>query len=251
MFGAGPTALAATAVEVFDAARGSREALLLMADGGHLDLLADLPDRDDLIASGRLRLVRTADAYPDRDPARLAAAFSATLRGVLADGWTGMRVVADNTPLARGNDGAFADWLRWEHVTHRWQQHEPVVGVCWFDTDVVGPQRLTQLAQVHPQAFGADQVPTFQVLMADGAAAVVGDVDAHEVPRLVDLLAHTPHGDELLVDLDRVGYLHHTTFAALELSLADVARIRLLGASDVLRRVWEVVGGDVTRVELD
>lgn len=127
VFGHGPSALASAAAQVFHTARGSGEAFVLVTDDADVASLTALPGREELLASGRLRVLCTAAAYPHRDPARLFAAWSAELTGLLAAGWTGMRVVADNTPLARGSDGAFAAWLGWEHTTTLWQAANPVV----------------------------------------------------------------------------------------------------------------------------
>lgn len=250
VFGAGSASLARTAVAVFDGARDTREALLFMTDDSHVELLEGLADRDAMLGSGRLRLVRTDAAYEHRDPTRLLAAFEQTLRGVLSDGWSGMRVVADNTPLASRSEAAFDDWLRWEHVTHRWQEDHPAVGVCWFDTDVVSPDRVDQLASIHPDSYGHGRPSSFRLLAGPDGVRLLGDLDPHEVDRLVGLLGRTPHDGELTLDVAEARYVHHTLFSALERGAPDVRRIRITGARGTLRRVWDVVGDDTSRVEL-
>ena len=249
VFGAGPASLAATAVEVFGAARASGEALVLMTDDADLRTLDALPDRDHLVASGRLQVVRTADAYPHRDPARLLAAFDDVLRTALADGWTGIRVVAENTSLLTGGGDAFSDWLAWEHVTAQWQQAHPVVGVCWFDTTALDVEQVVELASVHGEVHGVPGRVPFRLLPAAGVVRLRGDVDATDVARLVRLLAAVPRreGDELVVDLSDAGYVHHTVFTTVAPPGGDVT---LTGVRGVHRRVWDALGGGTGRVAL-
>ncbi len=252
VFGSGRASLAATAVEVFAAAHASGEALLFMTDDADPAVLDALPGRDALVSDGRLRVLRTADAYPHHDPVRLLAAFDDVLRGALADGWTGIRVVAENTSMVRGGDDAYRDWLAWEHVTAQWQARNPVVGVCWFDVTALDDDRIAELASVHAEHHGARARVPFRLLTTgDGVARLVGDVDAGDVARLVGLLAVVPHRGDLVVDVSGVEYLHHTVFAALEGTTIPADRVRLAAPRAVLRRVWDAVGPHDGRVVLD
>lgn len=244
VFGEGRASLAATAVEVFETAQAADTTMLFVSDDADPTALAALPDRDALLATGRLQLVRTADAYPHRDPARLLTAFDDVLRVALAAGRTGLHVVAENTSLVRGGDGAFADWLAWEQTTSRWQQVNPVVGVCWFDRTALGADELDRLAQVHEQVHGALRPPAFRVLRDGAGFRLVGDVDAHEVPTLVELLDATPGDAERVVDLTGAGYVHHTVFTALARPWV------LTGVRPVHRRVWSALGDHTARVDL-
>jgi hypothetical protein len=47
----------------------------------------------------------------------------------MALGNSGLRVVADNTPLVRGSDDA-AGWLRWDSLADRSQSRVASLGVC-------------------------------------------------------------------------------------------------------------------------
>lgn len=115
---------------------------------------------------------------------------------------------------------------------------------------MIGPERAEHLAHVHPESFGSGPAPAFRLVAAASSVRLLGDVDPHDVPRLVRLLARIPHAGELTVDLTGAGYVHHGLFAALEGLPTSVAHIRVVGAREVLRRVWGVVGRPAGRVDL-
>jgi len=73
---------------------------------------------------------------PSTGPGRRSAPatrFEGVLGEALAHGYRGIRVVADNTPLVRGDDESFRRWLAWEQLTDRFQSKSMVTGVCFFD----------------------------------------------------------------------------------------------------------------------
>lgn len=105
-----------------------------------------------LIDSGRLRLASTSDVYgPDHvvDPAAQRATFAAVLDEAVADGYTSIRVAADNTSLLLSPE-QFAAWSRWERVADAFMAEYPVTGMCGFDRSRLHADELREMILVHP-----------------------------------------------------------------------------------------------------
>jgi len=83
------------------------------------------------------------------DAAGQRATFAAALADALADGYTGIRVAADNTPLV-SDAVRLAAWVRWEITADRFMSENQVTGLCAFDRRQVDVDRLRHLATLHP-----------------------------------------------------------------------------------------------------
>lgn len=69
---------------------------------------------------------RTVAATSQRDT------FAAELAEALSEGYTGIRVAADNSSLVDTPERLQA-WLEWEEVADRFMAENPVTGLCAFD----------------------------------------------------------------------------------------------------------------------
>lgn len=246
--GDGPAAFGRLAVAVFRAA-SPQHRLVLVCDDPSVDHLAALPDRDRLLAEGRLLVVHARESYeafasggPDFDPATQLGPFQQLVDTALADGYTGVRVVADNTSMLLGPDDSLERWQAWELVTDRWQSGRPVSGVCFFDRLRVDPQRLRDVAALHPLVSGV--APSLR-LYADGdVLRVRGALEAEDDEWLRRRLTDAAGGGtaEIVVDLEAVDYVHHRPL----LAFADVAAlgvpVRLRHAPSLVRRQFELLG---------
>ncbi len=147
-----------------------REKLMFVAEEPDPARLSGIDGLERLLATGQLELV-AVDAVYGSGTAFSAATQLATFEGVLADaladGYRGIRVVADNTPLVGGDDQSFRRWLAWEQLTDRFQAASPVTGVCFFDRTALGDERQADLAALHPVRSAGIAEPRFS-WFADG-----------------------------------------------------------------------------------
>ena len=121
----------------------------------HLMFVADDPKpaewTTDLIASGQLVVASTSEVY---GTARIVDAeaqrdmFEGELANALHDGYTGIRVAADNTSLIAAPDGLYA-WMVWESVGDEFMAHHPVSGLCAFDRSRIDNHTLQKLLDAH------------------------------------------------------------------------------------------------------
>ncbi|HYA45121.1 MAG TPA: MEDS domain-containing protein, partial [Acidimicrobiales bacterium] len=192
-----------------------------MEDAGHYDL-AGLESLDLLMSTGALTVTTTGDVYGTGDafePTGQLAAFRELLSRALSDGYTGIRVVADNTPLVRGSDESFDRWLRWEHEADHFQAANPVVGVCFFDREQLADEPLAALATMHPIVSGTPDESLFRAFMDNGVLQLAGELDAFGADRLRRVLTAAPPGGELVIDLSEVTFVdHRATQVLLELA---------------------------------
>lgn len=127
-----------------------------------LMLVVDDPVREhwptQLLERGALLLVSVGETYgSDRivDPVDQRRVFASCLDEARAEGFSGLRVAADNTSLV-GTPERLRSWLAWEAVADRFLAENPVTGLCAFDRrrlerdtidEVIGVHRV-----VHPEA---------------------------------------------------------------------------------------------------
>ncbi len=126
------------------AARGER--LMLVADDPRVDLWPQ-----SLVERGQLIVASTAEVY---GPECLVVAeaqrdtFTAALEDALREGYSGIRVAADNTSLVSGPERQEA-WTRWEEMADRFMAENPVTGLCGFDRTRSEPAAVAALQQLH------------------------------------------------------------------------------------------------------
>jgi hypothetical protein len=244
--GRGSSDLARVATQTFATAPAS-DALLLCLDA-ELDWDPDAVFAEE-IADGRLQLADNRDAYAaltaGGEIADQLREFEAALDARLATGFTGLRVVADNTSFLTGSAADADRWLAWEQHTDQWQAQRKVTGLCWFDSARVAPERLAAAAHRHPLCAG-DLQPHWRLHHEqgpDGTRLVLsGEVDAHEAAELIRILdvERSSVAADAWLDLDLAGvdYLHHRVLWALT---RPERRLRLLQLPPIVARLDEVL----------
>lgn len=250
--GRGSSELARTAMQAF-ASAAPDDALMLCLDTEDSDWDPYTAfDRE--IGSGRLQIVDNATAYAalrESDGAGLLREWDAVLARALAEGYGGLRVVADNTAVLTGSDDDYVHWLEWEQRTDRWQAQHPVVGVCWFDRTLVPEDRLAAVTRRHPASLG-DVRPSWRLghEHEDGHVTLVlsGELDVFDVDDIalaleIELLL-VPEGASIDVDVADVTYMHHRVLWEMtSTSIAD--RVHLRNASPAVRRTYELMAGSL------
>jgi MEDS: MEthanogen/methylotroph, DcmR Sensory domain len=248
--GHGPRQLHRLASSVFTAAAQRNELMLLVSDEPRREWLTDLENVDPLLERGALRLIPAEEvyAYP-ADAAAQLGQFEAIVEQALADGYTGVSVVADNSRLVETSQDDFDAWLAWEAAADQLQLTRPIVGVCYFDLRRVPSNRMAELAAMHPVRYEGFPTPTFQIFCEGDALRVLGDLDAfhsHEVRRVVSA-AVSVTGREL--DISELEFIDHKTLLTLDEVARSGASVRLRGARSIVHRVWSLL--DLTTPALE
>jgi anti-anti-sigma regulatory factor len=233
-------------------ARGER--LLCVGDGVVDRMRSDdppLPDAAALLERGALELLTVAEAYDAAgrfSAERQFEYYEAATRRARADGYTGLRVVAELSALA-ADPGHRPELMRWEHVAdHFMDSGSGMTAMCAYRADL-GPRTLPDVTSAHPLVRTTDAGPPFRVFVDDGRVTLAGSVDTFSAGRLSTLLASSPvrRGGAVL-DLALVEFID----VAAARVLARWARglqersldVEFRGASPLFRRMWRVLGLD-------
>lgn len=178
-----------------------------------------------------VQVTTIADVYGDSgivDAPSQRATFARALAEALAEGYSGIRVAADNTPLV-ADSKRLAAWIRWEIVADRFMSENPVTGLCAFDQEQVDVDRLRHLSTLHPLSPVTSPVPQFRLFADSGDLRIEGEIDSSAVSQLRLALDILPPGTGVLVDLATATLRSHKALTALRrLSDADVA-VTILG----------------------
>jgi anti-anti-sigma factor len=216
-----------------------------LADAGH-DVRA-------LIASGTLVIAEVESAYFPHstfDARANLEGFRTIAQQALADGFTGIRVAAENAtilnhPLIRDS------WFEYELQVDALLATEPIVGLCAFDRRQCDPETLALLDAVHRVQVDPDgSAPHsgFHLHSAQDEVLVLsGDVDRFAVEslhRLLDSPVRKRH--KITIDLSGLSFIDTAGMRALEELATErpssYKKIRLTGVTDFQHHVWEATG---------
>jgi hypothetical protein len=176
------------------------EYLLFIAADPAADAYARLADS---FAAAELHVAAIADVYGRSGIVNAAgqrATFAAALREALADGYTGIRVAADNTPLVQTPERLKA-WMHWELVADRFMSENRVTGLCGFDRTAVNVDTLRHLVTLHPLSSAAAPLPQFRLFVDTEGLRLEGDIDDLAIGHLHRALGILPKGTPAAVDL--------------------------------------------------
>jgi len=157
----------------------------------------------DMVGPYALQVASIAEVYGASgviDAHSQRATFAGALADALAEGHSGIRVAADNTPLVT-DEVRLAAWIRWEMVADRFMSENRVTGLCAFDREKVDVDRLRHLATLHPLSSAASPVPQFRLFADSGKLRVEGEIDSFAVSQLWLALDALPPKTGVLVDL--------------------------------------------------
>ena len=210
-----------------------------------------LADVDALVERGALVLLPVGGAYladGGLDPDEQLAFYDAATRAALADGYRGLRVVADLTELA-ADDGARAGLVRWEHLADDFMASgSGMSALCAYRRDAVDHEVLAEVAAVHP-LLHADDVEGFRLFFGERRMTLAGTVDVFGAERLARRLAETHvTGPVVTLDVARVEFVDARGATVLArwaaASRERGARVHVTGATPLFLRVWTVLGFD-------
>ncbi|MFI9012111.1 MEDS domain-containing protein [Actinosynnema sp. NPDC053489] len=165
------------------------------------------------------------------DPRQQVLAYAEATEAALAAGFTGLRVAADATALAR-TPAQLDAFARYEHLVDRYMTDHPMSAMCAYDRTELGDEAVAQIACLHP-VTSVDATPFHLHTHARGAAAALdGELDdrVRELwPAALGRAELRSTGGEVVIDATGLEFIDHRNL----LALADYADRR--GTTVVLR----------------
>jgi anti-anti-sigma regulatory factor len=216
--------------------------------------LSEIKRLERALATGVAQVASAEETYPTGkmlDPARQVRIYAGLTDRAVAAGFTGLRVAADATPLARTSEQL--DVLaRYEHHIDHYMAGHPLAAMCAYDRAELGDDTIAQTACMHPSVSpGASGFRLHATDRPGCAAAVAGELDmvsAELWPLALRRAGLRARGDrELVLDAAGLEFIDHRSL----LTLAEYARERavtvvLRGAPHSAVRLVELL--DVTNV---
>lgn len=222
---------------------------LYVGDGTVAELAGDLvtlPGRDDAQRRGALVLAPSETVYDltaPTDPDAQLAFYDMVLGQAIADGFRGMRVAADITPLVT-DPGRRLAHLSWEQVADRYVLDKPIAALCLYDSGQVSG--IDAIVCAHPLR-GPAATPLALYGTAPDGGALDGEADATTGGLLGDLLGQIPAADTAL-DLSVLTFIdaHCARILSERLAARRAAGrpLRVTGMQPTARRLWDVCGLD-------
>ena len=159
------------------------------------------------------------------DPEATMAARQAALVDALAAGYTGLRTIADCTPVVRTEAQRDAA-TRLEFLGDRAMKSLPMAGMCSYNAADIGPDAAAEMACVHPLICqGAAPFRLYPERDADfGLAGRIDDVAAEALFRTALERTPPPAGSELIVDARRADSIDDRALADLDAHAARMGR---------------------------
>lgn len=207
--------------------------------------LAGLPGRDDLIAADALRLAPLAEHY--QRPSQIApeeqlGRFIETMHQALADGYRGLRLLAEVSSLAQDAEDRRAR-AHTEHLAERFMAAgNPMSALCCYDWRQFGSQALEDIACAHPLVRAPHAERMFRLFGAGSELALAGEVDCRNVGALERALANV---HSATVDLGALAFIDHTGLLALGRRRREVYReggkLEFVAIPALARRMLELL----------
>lgn len=193
--------------------------------------LDGLPGIEGLLGEGALRIMPLEAVYEvgaGIDALAQLAIYSAATKAALLDGYAGLRVVAEVTPLVL-DPGLWRAHTHWESVADRFAARNPLAGLCCYDRRQLPDEIVADLACVHRSSNGPPSIAPFRLFAGREGLCLAGEVDAFcadDLKRL--LLATAPPEGEFVLELDELRFIDHHGLMA----IADfAAELRQTGRS--------------------
>ncbi|HSV39459.1 MAG TPA: MEDS domain-containing protein [Nocardioidaceae bacterium] len=204
----------------------------------------------DLVAAGTLQIAPFDAIYPGGR--RMAsrdqwALYSGATDQALADGFTGLRVLAEVTSLAEDDGHEHAVW---ESYADRLMANRPLAALCCFDRAALSDAALAAIGSAHPVTDERlhDLVP-FRLYGETDAIALAGEVDVFSAELLDRLLRAGDRGtDALVLDVEGLTFIDHTGMRAIQRHARrirqDGGKLVVRGHSPVFRRLSDLLGAE-------
>jgi anti-anti-sigma regulatory factor len=200
---------------------------------------AGLGDVDALVDSGALRLSGMSELYGDLpavDAAQQVARYRAATERALSEGFAGLRVSADITPLVR-TAGQRRAFRRYEQLVDRLMAELPFSAMCAFQREITGPLGAAELACAHPVARGG-AAPFGMAAGDEGGVLLRGELDlrSHDLfDRVLEDLPVAPGEGRLRIDARGLRFIDHRSLIALDgFARHRGLRVQLAGTAPIV-----------------
>jgi anti-anti-sigma regulatory factor len=222
---------------------------LYVGDGSPEELLAELasvPDVAEAVDAGALSVAPATAVYDLRAPIDTVtqlAVYAAAVEEAMSDGYRGLRVAADISPLI-DDESRRAAHLRWEQVADRYIADHPLAPLCIYDGRRIGA--IDAIVCAHPLQ-GPERAPF--ALYGHRADRVVleGELDVAGWETFAEVLDAMPL-DDRVIDATALAFVDGHSGALLNDALMRRRRqghmMVVVGAPNMLRRVWQVCDFD-------
>jgi hypothetical protein len=220
--------------------------------------LAVIDGIGDAVRRGAVEVEPLGVHYPTGsvvDPETQVQAYATATRRALADGFTGLRIVADATQLVRSAEQLEA-FARYEHLVDRYMVDHKFSALCAYDRRELGDETIAQIACLHPNVnHGATPFRLHVVshgateeLRLSGELDMVSRLSFPAALRRVDWRAV---GGELVIDATGLGFLDHNSMLAItDEGTRRNAPVVLRTSSPMPARLIEILRLRNVRVEL-
>jgi anti-anti-sigma regulatory factor len=250
----GPSDFKGAAVRFLEDGRRLGQRLMYVGDGTVRKLLGDLDGLDDaipMIDAGALQVVPLSGVYSPGpvDPVKQLATYAGATDQALADGYSGLRVAAEVTSRVR-EPRTWDAHISWESLADRFMATRPLAALCCYDRSQLDRRLVADLSCVHPVARTSADLRPFRVYANENGLVLEGEVDVFNIDALDRILDLVIDGDGTL-DLDRLRFADHHALLALARRRRALeergSRLRMKGASPVVRRLSQVLSMDLSR----
>jgi MEDS: MEthanogen/methylotroph, DcmR Sensory domain len=211
--------------------------------------LPELPGLAAALATGQASVAAVSTMYAANepvDPQRQVAAFAEAVHNALADGWAGLRVVADATSLVQTPQQRAA-WIQYEYLIDRCIAQLPLSGLCGFNRAILTDEdALTEVVCMHPALTpGASEFRLYGQ-GADVSIGLAGEIDLsnrHLFARALRQARPAPVGDALVVDAARLSFVDYRSLAELarQASECDLTTVMYAEEESVLATLVETL----------
>jgi hypothetical protein len=209
---------------------------------------APLPEVDALLADGGLEMLtmeQVYDATGHFSPEQQLEFYDAATRRALRDGYRGLRVVADVSPLA-DRPAVLPELLRWEHLADEYVAHGPgFSAMCAYRHDL-GKTFLTEAGSAHPLVHPLDGMPAFRMFFEEGRLTVAGSVDTSSADLMTRVLAGCPvTGTTATLDLGLVDFMDVAACRGIALWARELRErsvsVEIQDAPRLVQRMWQLL----------
>jgi len=206
------------------------ERLMLVVDDPKVEVLAAVVRDFD---PADIDVMSIADVYGFSgvvDPRQAYAALAGATEAALAAGYSGQRVIADNSSLVQSDQGLDA-WIGWELLADRFMVDANLTALCAFDRKRVSVDMLRHLATLHPLSSATEPTPQFMLFAEEGRLCVEGEVDSVAVSYVRRALQVLPPETGVVVDLSRAHVRGNVARASLFNLAENGIEVTLVGMS--------------------
>jgi hypothetical protein len=183
---------------------------------------------------GAVRFVPLGTAYPADalvEPETQVAEYAEATAEALAAGYSGLRVIADATPLVR-TAAQFNAFARYETLVERYIADAPMRAVCGYDRTALGDRPVAELACLHSGSNVAEARFSLRAGPPGGPAAVLdGELDLTADEIFPAALAHVrprPTDGRIVIDARELRFFDHRALLHLDRYAADSAAVVVL-----------------------